>query len=391
MTSPVDRRRVLFAGAAAGIGLATFRPSAATAADRGADPSPDVDAGPAAEAETQAVTYRWHAFGEPDGRGWRMPETQRLTDRLPARAEGIVPPSVWGRSRHSSGLYYRFKTDATALAARWTLPAGLTTAPYLTNAPANGLDLYGEDDGGRLRWVSWAQPDAGGTVQKGLLGSLNPPEDEVREFRLYLPLYNQTDDVQIGVPDGARIELLDPDPTPPIVWYGTSIVQGAGASRAGMSPPARLGRMLRNPVVGLGFSGVGRMELEVADLLAELDPAVYLLDCMPNMTPELVTERAAPFVRRLRQSRPRTPILLMEGRTRTNAWIRRIDDNEGLRAALWDSCRRLRAEGVRDLHYLHDRGMFGADSDGALDGSHPTDLGTDRMLELLAPAVRRII
>ena len=51
----------------------------------------------------------------------------------------------------------------------------------------------------------------------------------------------------------------------------------------GMPHAAILGRRLNRPVINLGFSGNGRMEKEVGDFLCELDPAVYVLDCLPNM------------------------------------------------------------------------------------------------------------
>ena len=56
----------------------------------------------------------------------------------------------------------------------------------------------------------------------------------------------------------------------------------------GTSVPADLpadGRRLDLPVVNLGFSGNGKAEPEVARLLADLDPAIYVLDPLPNLTP----------------------------------------------------------------------------------------------------------
>ncbi len=44
---------------------------------------------------------------------------------------------------------------------------------------------------------------------------------------------------------------------------------GGCASRPGTCHPALLGRMLDYPVINLGFSGNGKMEGEVAELLAE--------------------------------------------------------------------------------------------------------------------------
>ena len=107
-----------------------------------------------------------------------------------------------------------------------------------------------------------------------------------REYVLYLPLYNGVQEVKIGVPEGATLEVAGPRPvgTKPIVFYGTSILQGGCASRPGMAYPAILGRRLDWPTINLGFSGNALSEPEVAQLLAELDPAVYVLDPLPNMT-----------------------------------------------------------------------------------------------------------
>ena len=72
------------------------------------------------------------------------------------------------------------------------------------------------------------------------------------------------------------------------MFYGTSITHGACASRSGMTHVAILGRRFERPVLNLGFSGNGRLESEVATLLAELDPAVFVIDCLPNITADVV-------------------------------------------------------------------------------------------------------
>src|SRR5690606_24273204 len=107
----------------------------------------------------------------------------------------------------------------------------------------------------------------------------------------------------------------------PLVFYGTSITQGGCASRPGMVHTAILGRRLDRPVINLGFSGNGRLEIEVGKLLAELDPAVYIIDCLPNASEKEVAERTEPLVRLLREHRPDTPIVLVEDRSYTDAFL----------------------------------------------------------------------
>lgn len=333
----------------------------------------------------------WYELGEPEGRGWGIDQTKRVTDRLPAQAQGLVPDVVWELSRHSSSLYYRFRTDADRLSARWTVPDGGIAMSHMPAASHSGLDLYAEDDHDRLRWAGWAAPQAGGTSEQELLVDIRPAE-RPREYRLYLPLFNQVDEVAIGVPDGASFEICPPDRTPPVVYYGTSIVHGAAASRCGMAMPAQLGRRLERPVIGLGFSGNGKMEVELAGLLAEIDAAVYLVDCLPNMSPEEVAERTVPFVERLRADRPTTPILLIEDRTSTNAWIRTgvLAAHHDRRAAYRQAYRSL-AGSDPNLHHLPYDGLLGTDDEGTVDSSHPTDLGFTRMVDILTPTIQRLL
>ena len=54
-----------------------------------------------------------------EGKGW--PETEELYDRLPRRAKGVVREAVWDLGKHSSGIRVRFRSDASAIAVRWSL------------------------------------------------------------------------------------------------------------------------------------------------------------------------------------------------------------------------------------------------------------------------------
>src|SRR5580700_6762962 len=42
-------------------------------------------------------------------------------DRLPGRAEDVVPPAVWTLSRDSAGALVRFTAATTEIQARWTV------------------------------------------------------------------------------------------------------------------------------------------------------------------------------------------------------------------------------------------------------------------------------
>ena len=218
----------------------------------------------------------------------------------------------------------------------------------------------------------------------------------MREYLLYLPLYNGVSSVEVGLPADARFAAglaRLADRAKPVVFYGTSITQGACASRPGMAHAAILGRRLDRPVVNLGFSGNGRMDLELAPMIAEIDAALYVIDCLPNMSAEQVRERAAPFVRALRAQRPDTPILLVEDRTFTNAPFKRARVQVP-RPAPRRPARRHGdppGEGVERIAYLAGDGLLGLDGDAAVDASHPTDLGFERQADAFEPVVRELL
>ncbi len=334
---------------------------------------------------SEGVDWDWRQPGDPEGKGWS--DTERLYHRLPARAHGVVPDVVWDLSTYPSSLLVRFRTDAARIAARWTVGLPELGKWHMSPAAVSGLDLYGRDDADRLRWIGTPQPTSYPTnlaaVVEGLDGAM-------REYVAYLPLFNTLESLEIGVEPGAQFEVLPPPGDRPIVYYGTSIIHGAAASRPGMTVPAQLGRRLGRTVVGLGFSGNGKMEIELARLIAEIDAAVYVVDCLPNMDAEQITERALPFVRELRSRRPDVPVLLIEDRTYANAWARpeMQDRHRTSRAALAEAHRAANDPGV---HYFAGEGLLGEDREDTVDGSHPTDLGFARMTEVLTPVLERLL
>ena len=315
-----------------------------------------------------------------EGQGWT--ENKSPYDRLPAKAEGQVREAVWGLSRDSAGMCVRFVTDATTIHARWTLTKAKLELPHMAATGVSGLDLYAKDDKGRWRWVAVGKPTAQTNTQK-LAEGITPGQ---REYLLYLPLYNGVSSVEVGVPAANSLEkgaAYASDRAKPIVFYGTSITHGACASRPGMVHTAILGRKYGRPVINLGFSGNGKMEPEVTALIAELDAAVYVIDCCPNLGGAETAERTKPLVQQLRAARPDTPIVLVEDRVYTDAWLiaSKQSRNNGNHAALRKSFEELTAAGTKRLLYIPGTDLLGDDNDGAVDSSHPNDLGFARQAD----------
>ncbi len=156
---------------------------------------------------------------------------------------------------------------------------------------------------------------------------------------------------------------------------------------------AILGRHLEYPVINLGFSGNGTMDDSVAKLMGELDPAVYVIDCLPNMNAGQIEERTGPLVKTLRQARPTTPIVLVEDRTYANAVLLAgpRERNATNRAALKKAYDKLQLEGVKGLYYLPGDKLLGDDGEATVDSSHPTDLGFLRQAEAFAKILEPLL
>lgn len=324
-----------------------------------------------------------------EGQGWS--NLKAPYDRLPAKAEKIVRPVVWSLSHDSAGILVRFRTDATTIKARWTLTSDNLAMPHMAATGVSGLDLYVKHDG-QWRWLAVGKP----TAQTNTVTLVSNIPEGTRDYMLYLPLYNGVRSLEIGIPKSSH--LMNPDPRPkghrkPIVFYGTSITQGGCASRTGMVHTAILGRRFNRPVINLGFSGNGEMEPELAKLIAEIDAAVYVIDCLPNMNAKQVTARTAPLVHILRQERPQTPILLVEDRNYTNGFLltSRRDRNITNHAALREEFKKLQEAGVSKLYYLPADDLLGNDGEGTVDGSHPTDLGFMRQANAFAKVLGPIL
>ena len=338
-----------------------------------------------------ANDLRWYnvrAWGV-EGRAWS--DTHRYFDRLPKKAQQTVRPAVWNLSRHSAGMSVAFATNAPAIDVRYGLFLKRLAMPHMPATGVSGVDLYAHDSQGRERWLAVSRPTRQ-KVNVRLARGIDTAS-ETRQYRLYLPLYNGVESLEIGLPRDATFAPIAPRKEKPIVFYGTSIMHGACASRPGMSITGILGRRLNRPIINLGFSGNGRMEEAVGALLAELNASAFVIDCLPNMLGAEVKKRAVPLVRQLRRARPEVPIVLVEDRTYTNAAFLASSRKRHAvsRKALRMAYQQLQDAGIEKLHYLAGDKILGDDGDAATDGSHPSDLGMVRYANAYEPVLRQAL
>lgn len=335
-----------------------------------------------------AITWHDAATLTVEGRGWPMPDSP--FQRLPSHARETVPPAVWDLSRSSAGITVRFTTRADRIDLRWSLTSPSLAMPHMPATGVSGIDLYLRNPGTRTwRFVQNARPTRQHTNEVSLrIDSSSQPHDCL----LYLPLYNGISQLELGVDSP-----LDVSPAPslpsalhrPVALYGTSIVQGGCASRPGLAYPAILGRQLDRPIINLGFSGSGRMEPGVVQTLAELDPALFIIDCLWNLSdqpPDEIERRVTQLVGILRRKHADTPILFI-GQSNLRSQLHPTPGSQAQQRAV----QALSRSGVPALHLIPGNLLLGSDHEGTVDGVHPNDLGMMRHADFLHPVIQALL
>jgi lysophospholipase L1-like esterase len=317
-------------------------------------------------------------------------KTETRYERLPDSLKQISRPPLWELGKNSAGLAIRFCSNSTTISARWEALFD-QNMNHMTATGTKGLDLYCLAND---QWVFVNSARPTGKVNEALIIANMLPEE--REYMLYLSLYDGVVSLKIGIDSLSQIDQpqIDlPVRKKPVVCYGTSILQGGCASRPGMAHTNILSRWFNREFINLGFSGNGRLDYEIAEVIANVDASLYILDFVPNATVEEMNEKAERFYTIIRESRPDAPILFVEDPLFTHIrFDQRIakevkDKNETINR-IFES---LKAAADENIFLLSSQKMIGEDGEATVDGIHFTDLGFMRYAELLYPIIKKCI
>ena len=364
---------------------------------------------------------------EVHGSGWESLAGRFV--RLEDSAEGLVRKPVWDLSRNSAGLSLVFRSNTRRLELSFDV-FGWKGMNHMPATGVSGVDLFAYKPDGEELWcaakfmpqfkeeyievpATGSQTATAQTSPSSAQTTTAPSSAQARtvrvtrvaysfeqidyeegceeyEWHLYLPLYNTVENFRMAVEEGCRLEWVPRDERQPIVVYGTSIAQGACATRPGMAWTNLVERELRYPVVNLGFSGNGKLEAELFALLDQIDAGVYIIDCLPNIkVTDNFEEKLEAGIKLLREHHS-CPILVVDhsGHTNDRTNLSRCfpDELNRRQAAL---VKRLRKEGIKQLYYLT-RNEIAWDKDSMVEGIHPNDRGMMQQAEAVCGKLRQI-
>lgn len=298
--------------------------------------------------------------------------------RMPADTAKEVSDGVKYLSTNTAGGRVAFKTDSPFV----ILLAELGKAdkmPHFTTLGSCGFDLYADGE-----FYKPFIPRYG--VTAGFDGLVRFSDTKPRELLIHFPLYSDVRSLRIGLAPGAGLWPCSPyKPSPPVVYYGSSITQGGCASRPGNAYPAIISMQNRMDYVNLGFSGNALGEKKMAEYIAGLDMGAFVLDYDHNApTVEHLEQTHERFYRIVRDRHPAIPVLMVSRPDFTCT-----EENARRREIVRHTCRMARRRGEKAV-FVDGKAMFDNVMRGActVDGSHPNDLGFYYMAQYIGEALK---
>lgn len=212
---------------------------------------------------------------------------------------------------HTSGGMIRFITDSANLVIKAKV-GNITPIYNLSINALSSFDIYiskpGKND---FKFLNVTKTiNNSNFIEFELFNNLFG----LKEVLINFPLFNQVDEVLIGV--RANNQVLPPTPfadNKKIVFYGTSITQGASASRPGNTYVNTISRDLNIEVLNLGFSGNGLGEKSMIKVISEINDMKLLIidyDANAGSTGSLYLT-LKPFIASVRKNHPIMPIIVI--------------------------------------------------------------------------------
>ena len=329
------------------------------------------------------------AFYDPEQPPFKMYGVFREGDslvRMPGEIAKTVNRKVAVLYLHTAGGRIKFKTDSTTLAVR----AEMHNRSLFSHQPAigtAGFDVYEKDAKRGEVYVSSFKPPI--EVITNYEGKVNLGEKRMRELTLTLPLYSGIKKLYLGLDTDAAIECAsDYSNSKPIVFYGSSITQGACASKPSDSYEAVISRRFNVDYVNLGFSGSACAEENIYNYINTLDMSIFVYDYDHNAKdPDHLNRTHERMFLAIREKHPTLPIIMM-GRPRYYANADTRARLEIIRTTYENALMR----GDENVYFLTGSELMAlCGEDGMADEAHPTSLGFFSMAKAVGDVIENII
>lgn len=285
--------------------------------------------------------------------------------RMPGDVAKNITRGIDALHTNTAGGRVRFKTDSQYVAVHAEME-GLIKLSHFALTGSVGFDLYV----GNKYNKTFVPPF---DTEDGFEGIMEFPNKELREITINFPLYSGVNNLYVGLQNDATIEEASPyKNTKPVVYYGSSITQGACASRPGMAYQSILSRRFNLDFVNLGFSGSARAQDGMIEYIKNLDMSVFVYDYDYNApTVEHLENTHEKMFKEIRKENPDIPIIIM---SRPAFYL--TEEEEIRRSIIEKTYKNAISSNDTNVYFIDGRKLMElCEGEGTVDNCHPTDFG----------------
>lgn len=305
--------------------------------------------------------------------------------RIPRAVAETVNRGVLSRHANTTGGRVRFKTDSSYVAIHAKMPS-ISRMSFFSLTGVASFDLYVNTQTGQRYKGTFVPPL---DMQDGFESIIKFSDGQkMREITINMPLFSTVSKLYIGLQEGAEVCPPESYKYPgPIVYYGSSITQGACASRPGNTYQNFIARHFDTDYVNLGFARSARGEDAIAEYIRDLDMTMFVYDYDANAPSKAHLQQThEKMYLTVRETHPDIPIVMLS---------RPISYPTDGEIARWEVVRttylNAKARG-ENVYYIsgEDLMQYAGDS-GLVEGLHPNDLGFASMARVLGDLLATIL
>ncbi len=286
----------------------------------------------------------------------------------------------------TAGGRVRFSTDSQVL----VLKAVMNRVSRFSHMPATGaagFDLFIDIPENGSRFVKSFVPPFDAT--EGYSSKITFPDKRLRYITVNFPSYAGVTSLAFGLEKGAALgHGLPYRSEKPIVYYGSSITQGACSSRPGNTYQNIICRRMNIDYLNLGFSGSGKAEKPICEYMASLPMSAFISDYDHNAPDAAyLAETHKRLYETVRTKNPTLPFIMLSRPDFDSSY----SDSIKRRDAIFETYRAARAGGDQNVYYIDGASVFRGPYEAmcTVDATHPNDLGMALMADAIEAELRR--
>lgn len=317
--------------------------------------------------------------------------------RFPKSSDEMIKNLAEGLNslvEQTSGVMLAFYSDCTTLKIKVELGT-IFNMGHMAFTGQGGCDVY-VSHSGKFEDLIFFRTAAYNIYKKEYeFTYFSDFEKKDRLYVINLPLYSGVKKIEVGVNKTAYVKAAnDIFTNGRIVVYGTSITQGGCASRPGVNYTNALSRRMNYEFMNYGFSGNGRGQKEVVDLVTSVDNVkMFILDYEANATLPMLQATLDNFINTIREKYPEVPILVVSKiRMSIETHVKANRDRQRKSLNFQKNVVKEHSKNDKNIYFYDGHNFFGKyTTEATVDGCHPTDLGFMLMTEKFEKIIKKIL